>query len=748
MGLLGWRPQDWAGLIPNGLGQIKPNHYLEMAKVAWANRDQLPFAWRILAKGVCDGCALGTTGMRDFTMKGPHLCTVRLNLLRLNTAPALDHTLLADVSRLEGKSAGELRALGRLPYPLVRLKGQPGFTRVTWDEALDLAGAGLRTTRERDPRRIAFYVTSRGVTNETYYVAQKAARLLGTNNVDNSSRLCHAPSTVALKQTLGVGASTCSYKDWYGTDLLVFVGSDVPNNQPVTTKYIYEARQRGTKVLVINPYREPGLERYWVPSALESAVFGTKLTDRFFQISTGGDIGFLNGVLKHLIECGWVDEAFVRTHTAGFDDLKAAIEGQSWEQLERSSGTTRDEMLEFAGLYGQASTAVFVWSMGLTQHRFGVDNVTALVNLAMARGMVGRPQCGLMPIRGHSGVQGSAEMGAVPNALPGGAPLEDDAAVERFERLWGFAPPRERGLTAVETIDAASQGEIDVLYSLGGNFLETLPEPRFVRRALERVPLRIHQDIVLTPQMFLEPEPDDGIVLLLPAQTRYEQRGGGTETSTERRIYFSPEVPGRRVGESRAEWEILMEVAKRAYPSRSHLIHFEDVRQILSEMAAAVPFYEGVQRLSMAGDMVQWGGERLCEGPDGQRFPTADGKAHFVAVAPPEAQLPEGAFLMSTRRGKQFNSMVQARRDPLNGALREDVLLSTEDATSLGVEDGAPIVLRSEVGEYRGRAKLAPIKPRNVQVHWPEGNVLLKRGAVDPVCGIPDYNTVVTIERA
>jgi predicted molibdopterin-dependent oxidoreductase YjgC len=385
--------------------------------------------------------------------------------------------------------------------------------------------------------------------------------------------------------------------------------------------------------------------------------------------------------------------------------------------------------------------------MGLTQHRFGVENVTALVNLALARGMVGRERCGLMPIRGHSGVQGSAEMGAVPNALPGGQSLDDDEAVGGFERLWGFAPPREKGLTAVEMIDAAARGEIDVLYSLGGNFLETLPEPRFVRRALERVPLRIHQDVVLTPQMLLEPEPEDGLVLLFPAQTRYEQRGGGTETSTERRIYFSPEIPGRRVGESRAEWEILIDVAKRAYPSRSHLIHFEDVRQILSEIAAAVPAYDGVQHLTKAGDMVQWGGPRLCEGPDGPQFPTEDGKAHFVAVAPPETALPDGAFLMSTRRGKQFNSMVQARRDPLTGALREDVLISAEDALAVGVQDGEPVVLRSEVGEYHGRAKVSPIKARNVQVHWPEGNALIKRGAVDPVCGIPDYNAVVTIER-
>ena len=369
-----------------------------------------------------------------------------------------------------------------------------------------------------------------------YYVAQKVARFLGTNNVDNSSRVCHAPSTTALKDTLGVGASTCSYTDWLGTDLLIFVGSDVPNNQPVTTKYMYYAKQRGTKILVVNPHREPGLERYWVPSVMESAIFGTRLTDEFFLIHTGGDIAFLNGVLKHLIGEGWTDRGFIQERTTGFEEMKASLEAQDWEMLESYSGASREEMLKFARLYAQARTAVIVWSMGITQHRFGVENVKALVNLALSKGMVGRELCGLMPIRGHSGVQGGAEMGAVPWQFPGGAPVGEESARE-MEKLWGFPVPSWRGLSSVEAIDAAHDGRIDVLYSVGGNFLETLPEPDFVQEALERVPMRVHQDIVATPQMLVEPA---GVVVLLPAQTRYEQRGGGTETSTERRIYYSP----------------------------------------------------------------------------------------------------------------------------------------------------------------------------------------------------------------
>ena len=259
-----------------------------MLRAAWANRDEWRYAWRILRDGVCDGCALGTTGMRDWTIPGVHLCMVRLELLRLNTAPPLDSTVLADVAALRPRSSTQLRALGRLPYPMIRRRGDPGFSRIDWDRALTIVAEGLRVS---DPQRTAFYLTSRGITNEVYYVAQKMARLLGTNNVDNSARLCHAASTVAMKRALGHGASTCSYSDWLDAGLIVLLGSNTPNNQPVTTKYLYEAKRRGAQIAVVNPFREPGLDRYWVPSVVESAVFGTTFADHWFDVDTGGDLG-------------------------------------------------------------------------------------------------------------------------------------------------------------------------------------------------------------------------------------------------------------------------------------------------------------------------------------------------------------------------------------------------------------------------------------------------------------------------
>ena len=700
----------------------------------WENKHAPLYAWRVLRDGVCDGCALGTTGMRDFTMDGVHLCTVRLNLLKLNTAKALDARRLENVAGLAGLGSRQLRDLGRLPYPMIRRRGEAGFRRIPWDVAFESIAEGIRRTT---PDRICFYITSRGVTNETYYVAQKVARFLGTNHVDNSSRVCHAPSTTGLKATIGVGASTCSYADWIGSDLLVLFGSDVPNNQPVTTKYMYYAKEQGTKILVVNPFRELGLERYWVPSVPKSALFGTRLADDFFLVHTGGDIAFINGVLKHLLANDGIDWPFVRGHTAGFDDVVRILEGQSWEELERFSGVSRDEMRRFADLYASARTAVFVWSMGITQHRFGVENVKAIVNLALARGMVGREKCGLMPIRGHSGVQGGSEVGCVPNLLPGGEPIRH--AKDRIETLWSFPVPDDRGHTSVEMIDAAHDGEIDVFYAVGGNFLETLPEPRYVREALARVPLRVHQDIVVTTQMLVDPA---DTVILLPAQTRYEQRGGGTETSTERRIYFSPEIPGPRIGEAMAEWEILMRVAEQTVPELVPRIHFDGAQAIRAEIAMAAPQYAGIETLRAKGDAVQWGGPRLCE--NGQ-FPTPDGRARFTPLLPPEFDLPEGAFLLSTRRGKQFNSMVQRDVDPMVGAPRDAILMSEEDARGLGVRDGDPVEVRSDVGRYVGTAYVTRIKPRNLQMYWPEANAVLRRGILDPECGMPDYNAVVRL---
>jgi molybdopterin-dependent oxidoreductase alpha subunit len=729
-------PSNWASWKPFGIGEEHPNNFAEVGRAIWDNRDRAGYAWRILNQGVCDGCALGTKGMRDWTIDGIHLCNVRLRLLRLNTMPGMDGAMLGDVAALRRLSGAELRELGRLPYPMLRRAGEPGFTRIGWDEALALVAEQIRAA---GPNRVGFYLTSRGMPNESYYAAQKAVRAMGTNSIDSSARVCHSPSTFGLKEALGVAATTCSYSDWIGTDLIIFLGSNVANNQPVTMKYLHLAKKAGTKVAVVNPYREPGMERYWIPSTVESALFGTQIDDRFFQINIGGDVPFLCGVLKHVLQRGWLDEEFASTHTVGLDELRAELDAADWESLERLAGTSREEMLELARMVGEAKRAVFVWSMGVTQHENGEDNVRAIVNLALSRGFVGREGCGLMPIRGHSGVQGGAEMGCYATAFPGGLAVDEENAA-KLSRQWGFEVPSEPGMTTPEMLDAAGRGELDVLFAAGGNFTDVLPDSASTERALERIPLRVHMDIVASSQMLVDPAE---AVVLLPAMTRYEIPGGVTETSTERRVIFSPEIPGPRIDEARSEWEVMTELAAGVRPEAAEQVRFAGTAEIREEIGRLVADYEGIEKLREAGDSFQYGGPMLCAGPS---FATPDGKAHFNRVAIPDPRPEDGRFVVSTRRGKQFNSMVQESRDSLTAAAREAVLINEHDAKRLGLAQGDELLLRSDVGELRGHVHLAPIAPGNVQVHWPEGNALIAGGHLSPDARMPDYNARVTVE--
>jgi anaerobic selenocysteine-containing dehydrogenase len=291
-------------------------------------------------------------------------------------------------------------------------------------------------------------------------------------------------------------------------------------------------------------------------------------------------------------------------------------------------------------------------------------------------------------------------------------------------------------------IDAAGRRELDMLFSIGGNFLEVLPDPTAVRDALASVPLRVHMDIVVSSQMLADPGEE---VLLLPATTRYEVPGGVTETTTERRVIFSPEVRGPRIAEARPEWEVLTEIVARARPGLADHIGFADTAAIREEIAAVVPAYEGIGGLREQGDQFQYGGERLCEGPS---FPTPDGRARFSPVGVPTPAADDGLLVLSTRRGKQFNTIVHERSDAITGAARNAILVSGADAGRLGIADGQAVIVSSAHGVLKGRALISPIAPGNVQVHWPEGNILIGGDARSPESGIPDFNARVSLRAA
>jgi molybdopterin-dependent oxidoreductase alpha subunit len=731
-----------ASWIPFGLGLTKPKHFREMAKIAWENRDNLRYAWKVLSQGVCDGCALGTNGLKDWTVKGTHLCMVRLELLRLNTMGALDPALLGDVQALRCKSSKQLRDLGRIPFPMRRRAGEAGFSRVSWEDLWAEVG---EKWRGYDADRTAMFVTSRGLTNENYYVAGKVMRYLGSPHVDNSARLCHSPSTAGLKATVGVAATTCSYTDWFNSNLIVFLGSNPANDQPVSTKYLMEARKRGARVITVNAYREPGMQRYWIPSSATSALFGTTISDRDFMVKIGGDLAFLNAAAKLLIERGAVHTEFLDAAVEGYEEFAAELAAQSIDELCALAGVERSEVEAFADEIAGAERGVLVWSMGITQHPHGSETVKAIANLGLLKEWVGRDGCGLMPIRGHSGVQGGAEMGAYSTAFPGGIEVNAENA-QRFEKLWGFPVPHAPGMTTVDYLEASIRGELDALYCIGGNFLETMPEPDRIASGLAKIPLRIHSDIVITNQMLVDPAET---VFILPARTRYEQDGGGTETSTERRVIYSPTIAGHQVGETQTEWRMMLALAHAVRPDDPACPDFADGDAIRAEIARAVPSYAGIENLHSQGDQFQWGGPHLCAD---RNFPTADGKAHLVPVRPPflgEAPIDRATnrFTVATRRGKQFNSMVQRARDPLTGAMRDHVFMHADDAAALGLQADDRIALENETGRMDGRVFIAEVARGSLQAHWPEINVVIPHGSVDAGGGVPNYNAYVTVSK-
>jgi predicted molibdopterin-dependent oxidoreductase YjgC len=398
-------------------------------------------------------------------------------------------------------------------------------------------------------------------------------------------------------------------------------------------------------------------------------------------------------------------------------------------------------MERFALLYGHARSAVFVYSMGLTQHEFGVDNVKAIVNLALSRGMLGRDKCGIMPIRGHSGVQGGGECGAEPDKFPGGFPVNEESA-RRFSNLWRHPVPSRPGLRVPEMIEAASNGDLNFLYSIGGNLLETMPDRNFIARALEKIAVRVHQDIVLNTSMLLDAEQ---AVLILPGQTRYEQRGGGTSTNTERRIRFTPEITGHQIGHSLPEWEIPTIIGRHVMPNGELLFPYENPQSVRDEMSRVMPMYQGIEKLQKEGDHLQWGGPYLHKAGHFTGMP--NGRALFSVLNPPDRRASAGKFYLATRRGKQFNSMTFGVTDRFMGAKSRDLIfISPEDAEQLEVTDGTRVVARSNTGEMNAVIQIAPVKSGTLQAYWPEANVLISR-RTDPISGEPDYNVEVSIEK-
>jgi molybdopterin-dependent oxidoreductase alpha subunit len=584
--------------------QMHPAH--QLLRVVWENRRALPFAWKILTRGICDGCSLGSRGLRDDSVRSFHLCRSGLKRLRFHTMEALNVSALENVDSLKRLDGERLGLLGRLPFPLLLKKGARRFLRVGWQNAIQIACASIHDTA---PHQMAFVAAGSGLSNEAYYVFQKLARVLGTNNVALYSSPANAGSLAALHATLGVGAASCSLADLIDTDLLVVFASDVARIEPQLLDYFGAAKKRGTRIVAVQQAPEHGLTRR--PLTLTSSLaVQAKLMDEVFSTRTGGETAFVKGVLKALIAWNKVDHEFIASHTEGFESLTAALAAEPWQALEESSGCSRSDMQRFAARYRAVRSAVFVYCNEPARREAAACGMKAVVNLALARGMLGREKCGILPILSQSGVQGGVDCGVQPDKFPGGLAINDQTA-RRYSNLWYHPAPSNPGLSLRELMEAAHRGKLKFLYSMGADLLQALPDRRFTAEALARVPLRIHQDIMLSPSQLVD---STGTVLILPAQTRFEQRGGVTTTSTDRRILFSSEIPGHIVGESLPDWGIPAAIGRSSMPNGESLFPFSTVRNIREEMTRVIPIYEGIESLNRPGHHLQWGGPHLFKG--------------------------------------------------------------------------------------------------------------------------------------
>jgi anaerobic selenocysteine-containing dehydrogenase len=566
--------------VPFGIAiRNKPRYYLDYLKSMWANRKNPLYARSILRRGVCDGCSLGPAGLRDDVADGKHLCNLRLRQLKYHTMEAIGAEVLGDVRILDGADTAELLELGRIPTPLVRYHGENGLTAVEWEEALDLVGERVK---KADPKRAAWFAGAGTITNEGAFALRQVSRQLGSPNLDSSVRFGYGAAVAGLADVFGVGAPTSSLKDLLGADLIVLWGTDPSATHPLILKYLHLAKEQGSRVAVVDPRREERLVKYWVPSILESSVFGTRLMDDHYAVRKGGDIAFVNGVLKTLSERNGFDHEFLNLNAAGLDDMARTLRGLSWGELAKSSGVSQSVMEKFAGIYSAARSAVFLFSTGLTRQRHALPAVRSIATLAAVRGMVGKKRCGVLPL-GHGGEQGCIDLGVLPG---------------------------EGGMIAPQMIKAAQEGKLDVLCSVSGSLLDAPFDRRLVSKALERIGFRVHIGTALDPSMMVPP---GDLVLLLPSTSRYESPGGCTTTSVERRVRFSPEIPGGRIREAKPEWQILTLMAAQVDLANQERFPWKDAQAVRADLEKVVPRYKGIAGLKEDGSWIQWGGERLYE---------------------------------------------------------------------------------------------------------------------------------------
>jgi molybdopterin-dependent oxidoreductase alpha subunit len=701
------------------------------ARKAFQSGSPLDFARRMRSRNACKTCAVGMGGVRGGMVNEaghfPEFCkkSVQAQAGDMQGAISEDFFARTPLAQLRFMTSAELERLGRLAFPIIAGEDDTHYRRIDWDEALDRAATAFIAA---EPDQTFFYSSGRS-SNEAAFLMQLVARAFGTRNIHNCSFYCHQASGVALTNVYGSGTSSITLDDLDQADFALVAGANPASNHPRLITKLVAIRKRGGKVVIVNPLKELGLVRFRIPSDWRSLLFGSDVSDLYLQPHVGSDIALFKALLKGVIEAGGVDEHFVASFSAGWDDVRADVETASWETLIEACGVPRRQIDEAVRMLLQAKRGIFLWAMGLTHHAHGVDNIQALANLALARGWLGRPGCGLLPIRGHSNVQGVGSVGV--------SPIMRTKFASAFEAAYGITVPPESGLDTYESMCAAERGAIDAAFLLGGNLFASNPDRAWAERALRNIPLTVSLTTKLN-EGHIHGRGTTSIVL--PVLVRDEEQQATTQESMFNYVRLSEGGKPAIKGDLRSEVDIIASFAERVLPGgRFDWSRLRSHAALRAEMARTVPGYDAIGVIDETQREFQVTGRTFHQ----PAFATADGKAHFrVTPLPDFLVAPDEFRLMTVRSEGQFNTVVYDEEDLYRGNSRRDVVMMAHaDASRLGLQEGDRVTVRTAAGRLRVVVAIVDIPPGNIAMYYPEANALVPRN-VDPRSKTPAFKSV------
>ncbi len=698
--------------------------------------------WKAMrTKNACKTCALGMGGqLGGMVNEGghfPEVCKKSLQAMVADMQGAIkpDFFSTYSIAQLQQFTPRELEVCGRITQPLLHRQGEDYYQPISWDEAVAKIVGKLTATAANE----TFWYFSGRSSNEAAFLLQLFARLYGTNNVNNCSYYCHQASGVGLTSALGSGAGTVQLHDVENADLVFLIGGNPASNHPRLMRSLMTVRRKGGQIIVVNPVVETGLVNFKVPSDVRSLLFGTEIANLYVQPHIGGDLALITGVAKRILEINAHDEKFLSYFCEGWPELRARLQSVDWKEIVEKSGVSRDQINEIARRYAGAKNVIFAWTMGITHHVHGVQNVQSIANLALMRGMVGKPNSGLLPIRGHSNVQGIGTVGVTPKLK--------DAVFERLQSHFGVKLPTEPGLDTMACMEAATKGMLKFGWCLGGNLYGSNPDATYAQNALSKLDLLVYLNTTLNTGHAYGLAKE---TIILPVLARDEEPEATTQESMFSYVRISDGGPRRHEG-PRSEIQIVADLANRVFSNTKPIDWrgMEHASRIRESISHIVPGLENIAEIDRTKQEFQIPGRTFYE----PKFPTSSGKAklftHDLPSIAGESEKSNGHLrLMTVRSEGQFNTVVYEDYDLYRNVERRDVILvHPDDIARLGLQPEQRVTIRSEVGSMHNiilRA-FSDIRAGNVLMYYPESNVLVPR-TLDPQSKTPAFkNVLVTI---